>query len=155
VPGKHSPTSLRNYLSIHETVMQRFRRDGFVEFDDLALVPIGGGSIKMEGQIRCEGGLVCTVEKVLDVVDATDAENPLVLTVRYAYNVHVAGGHNLFRYDNVHGYPGHADASHRHAFDWPTGEVGEVTWTGDEWPTLGEVLEEMREWFWTHRSELA
>lgn len=152
--GKHSPNTLRNYLSIHETVMQRFRRDGFVDFDDLELVPLGAGSIKLEGQIRCEGGLVCTVEKLLTIVDATDAENPLVQTVRFAYNVSIAGRHNLFRYDNVHGYPGHADASHRHSFDRRTGEAEEVTWIGGEWPTLGEVLEEMRQWYWTHRGEL-
>ena len=152
--GKHSPNTLRSYLAIHETVMQRLRRDGFVESDDLSVVPLGGGAIMMEGQIRCEGGLVCTVEKILAIVDATDGDNPLVQTVRFAYNVHVAGHHNLFRYDNVHAYQGHADASHRHAFDWRTGEAGEIRWVGSSWPTLGEVLEEARAWFWEHRQEL-
>lgn len=153
--AKHSPNDLRSYLEIHETVMQRLRREGFVESDDLSLAPLGGGDIKMEGQIRCEGGLVCSVEKILAIVDATDPHRPLVQTVRFAYNVHVGGHHNLFRYDNVHRHPGHPDASHRHAFDWRTGEAGPVRWIGPDWPTLGEVLEEMRTWFWEHRDELA
>ncbi len=153
--GKHSPNTLRNYLAIHETALQRLSRDGFVESHDLSLVPLGGGAIMMEGKIQCEGGLVCTVEKILAIVDATDGDNPLVQTARFAYNVHVAGHHNLFRYDNVHAYKGHADASHRHAFDWRTGEAGEIRWVGAEWPTLGEVLEEARGWFWEHRQELA
>ena len=61
--GKHSPNGLRSYLDIHETVLQRFEREG-----------------------------------------------------------------------NAHTYPG-IDSRHRHAFDWQT----------------GEILEEMREWYWPRR----
>lgn len=152
--AKHGPNSLRNYLSIHETVMGQFDRDGFVDVSALELEPLGAGAIKMVGEIRCQGGLVCTVEKVLAVVDRTNPDDPLIQTDRYAYNVHVAGHGNLFRYDNVHKHPGHADENHRHAFDWRTGEQIGITWVGPDWPTLGEVLAEMREWYWAHSAEL-
>lgn len=153
--GKHSPNGLRSYLDIHETVLQRFEREGFIDAHDIEVTALGGGAIEISGQIRCEGGLVCTVEKTLQIVDASNSDDPAVQTVAYAYNVHVVGHHNLLRYDNVHTYPGHGDASHRHAFDWRTGEVEEISWVGPEWPTLGEVLDEMRQWYWLHRDELS
>jgi len=80
--GKHGPNGLRSYLEIHETVLRRFVREGFVDGHD--------------------------------IVDSSNPDDPAVQTVAYAYNVH------------------------RHAFDWQT----------------GEVLEEMREWYWLHRDEL-
>ncbi len=152
--GKHSPNALRSYLEIHETVMERFRREGFVEIDALEVYPLGASNLKMEGQISCEGGLVCRVEKLLEVVDANNPNNPLVQTVRYAYNVHLAGGRNLFRYDNAHRHAGHGDENHCHAFDWRTGAALSVRWTGADWPTLGEVLSEMRDWYWQNRAAL-
>jgi hypothetical protein len=29
-----------------------------------------------------------------------------------------------------------------------------VTWVGPDWPTLGKVIEEAREWYWAHHDEL-
>jgi len=147
LPGKHGPNSLKNYIAIHETVMDRFVRDGFVEHNGVTFQAFGAGLILIEGVILCEGGLVCRAEKTLEVMG--DERDPQVQTIKYAYNVHLSGGGNLFRYDNVHVHPGLEDENHRHGFDLETGQET-VTATGLEWPTLGEVLEEMRQWHWDH-----
>ena len=77
---------------------------------------------------------------------------------RYAYNASVRGHGNFLRHDNAHAYPGHPDQHHRQEFDWHTGEElrGFPLWVGTEggWPTLGDFIEEVCEWYWEHRNEL-
>jgi hypothetical protein len=156
VPARHGANALKNYVETHETVMEQFRREGFVESDTIDLVSAGNGLFHMEGEIRCLGGLVCTVEKWLETVDATDIGNPKIQTFRYSYNVSVSGMHNVFRYDNADHYR-HADAHHRHAFDWQTGAQtpGSPAWIGKErWPVLGDVVREMSDWYWGHEAVL-
>lgn len=120
MPSRHGPNALENYVATHETVMAQFYREGFVESDTLEIASAGKGLFHMEGEIRCLGGLVCTVDKWLETVDATDPENPGIRTFRYSYNVSVAGMHSVFRHDNAD-HHGHDDAHHRHEFDWRTG----------------------------------
>lgn len=146
---KHGPNVLSKYIEIHETVMDRYVRDGFVEFNGVNFESLGAGIILVEGAISCEGGLLCRVEKTLQVVVGGDESDPLVQTVKYAYNVSLSGYGNLFRYDNVHVHAGHHGPNHRHGFDFGT-RAETVTETRAEWPTLGEVLEEMRQWHWDH-----
>lgn len=119
---KHGPNRLLSYLSIHETVMGQFARDGFVESDGIVLEPFGADALKIEGEIRCLGGLIVTVRKILRVLEGGEADaNPLVQTLLYSYNLSVQGWNNVFRYDNAHAHGAHADHHHRHAFDWRTG----------------------------------
>lgn len=156
MPSRHGANALKNYVETHETVMAQFYREGFVESDTLEIASAGKGLFHMEGEIRCLGGLVCTVDKWLETVDAADPENPGIRTFRYSYNVSVAGMHSVFRYDNAD-HHGHADAHHRHDFDWRTGAtaVGSPRWVGEgDWPTLGDVLREMSEWYWAHEAQL-
>jgi hypothetical protein len=153
VPPRHGPNTLRNYVATHETIMEQFFREGFVESDALELVAAGSGVLLMNGTISCKGGLVCTVEKWMETVGAPDRENPRIQTFRYSYNVSVSGLHNLFRYDNAD-HHGHEDSHHRHAFDPETGAQapGSPEWIGAaRWPTLGEVLREMSDWYWEHQ----
>ncbi len=152
--AKHGPNRLLAYLAIHETVLEKYRRDGFLEAQSLDLSPLPGNVLRMEGDLRCAGGLVVTVDKYLRIVEGADTSDPIVQTYSYAYNVSLAGRGNLFRYDNAHAHGDHQDRHHRHSFDPASGATLEVTWVGPTWPTLGEVLDEAREWYWAHHDEL-
>ena len=136
--------------------MDQMRADGFVGEDTLALEPIGAGLMVMFGEIACLGRIVVRVEKYLEVSEG-EGLDALVQTVEYKYNASVRGRNNVLRYDNTHAYPGHAYARHRHGYDWKTGEQPEIpAWVGEHrWPTLGEVLEELRQWYWENREDLA
>jgi hypothetical protein len=119
------------------------------------MVSVGRGIFLMEGQVSCLGGLICTVGKWIETVDASDAENPRVQTFHYNYNVNVSGMGNLFRYDNAD-HHGHQDPHHRHACDWRTSKATKPPeWIGeDRWPTLGDVLREMSDWYWERKGDL-
>lgn len=67
------------------------------------------------------------------------------------------GRGNVLRYDNTHAYPGHGDAHHKHVYDWETNNQlpGSPAWVDERgWPTLGEVLKELRTWYWENREDL-
>lgn len=132
------------------------RADGFVGEDTLTLESIGAGLLAMTGEIACLGGIVMRVEKYLDVLEG-ESLDAYVRTFEYKYNAFVRRNNNILRYDNSHTYPGHADAHHKHLYDWKTGDhiPGFPVWVGEEgWPTLGEVMEELRIWYWENREEL-
>jgi hypothetical protein len=96
------------------------------------------------------------VEKNLIVIDDGTLD-PLVQTVDYAYNASVRGVKSFLRNDNLHSFPGHRDAHHRHDFDWKTEKdlSNSPSWVGEEsWPTLSEFIEEVEQWYWKHRDEL-
>ncbi len=106
--GKHAPCRLDTYLTVHENVMDRFKRSGFVGDDTLSVDDFSqAGFYFMQGEIACLGNIVITVYKIIDIVASGDV--PMVRTSRYSYNVRVMGQHNLFRYDNWHAHRGHPD----------------------------------------------
>lgn len=84
--GKHGPNRLRNYIEIHETVIRRFMDLDFIEEDALTLTP-NKGAIRMEGNLRCIGGLLIKVKKDLEVL--SDEEDPLIRNAFYTYILHV------------------------------------------------------------------
>lgn len=57
----------------------------------------------------------------------------------------------VFRYDNAHSYPGHADSHHRHGVDYRNWTYVEPPqWVGHEnWPLLSEVIAELHQWWFT------
>ncbi len=158
-PAKHGPARLRTYRQVHDSRMEHFYSSGFVCSDTLVWEAVPG-ALKLTGEIGCKGNLVIGVEKLLVVLDPDgDPEdlNVEVQTVRYAYNAFVRGHGNLLRHDNIHAHPGHPDNHHRHEFDWKTDEEldGFPAWCGaGGWPTLGEFIDEVASWYWTHRAEL-
>lgn len=135
--------------------MDQFRSGGFVGNDTLAFDFGSSGTLSMKGEIACLGRIVIRVEK--NLVLEGEGSDPLVRTVDYAYNAWIRGRHNILRYDNLHRYEGHGDEHHKHEYDWTTGEqlVGSPSWVGvDNWPTLGQFIEEVQEWYWVHRNQL-
>ncbi len=140
--AKHGRNRLSNYVEIHATVMSRFVDENFVLVDGLAIDPLGNGQIWIHGHIKCAGGVEITVDKYLAIVD----EGPpvSVQTVDYSYNASVSGLGNIFRYDSPH--EDHNDFHHRHAYDVFAGDVVGTVTKLTEWPTLGEVIEELRAW---------
>ncbi|HQU43071.1 MAG TPA: DUF6516 family protein [Pirellulales bacterium] len=149
-PPKHGASRFSRYLDIHETVLARYRSQGFVDGDAIKIERFGRRHFLMQGEIACRGNIVIAVDKMLEACDREP--DPLVQTVLYSYNVYVKGKWNVFRYDNQHPgwrYPGHNDEHHCHVFDWGTGNElpGSPKWIGAAgWPTLGEVIDEARNW---------
>ncbi len=160
--GKHAPNSFQRYISIHETAMARFRRDGFVESDTLTVSPADGNTIRLNGDIFCQGGIIIRVKKTLAIhshhvastVAVDEDSDAMIQTVGYRYHVEQAG-RPIVRYDNTHQYTGMPSENHRHEYEWPGGRQKAPTHTGEDWPTLAEVIEEARRWFWGHSGELA
>ena len=154
--AKHGPARLRSYYAAHENHMDQMRTDGFIGEDTLVLEPIGAGLLTMVGEIACLGGIVVEVEKYLEVLEG-EALDAYVRTFEYKYNAFVRGHNNILRYDNSHAYAGHGDPHHKHVYDWKTGEPlpDFPAWVGErDWPTLGEVMEELRMWYWENREDL-
>lgn len=136
--------------------MEHFRRGGFVR-DDTLTWEHSSGSARLYGEIACQGAIVIAVEKLLAAIEPAGDDDVTVQTVRYSYNVSVRGHDTIFRYDNLHCHPGHADAHHKHAFNWRQGREreGSPTWIGvSGWPTLGDVIEEAWNWYCEHRDSL-
>jgi len=155
--GKHAPKRLDRYLEIHSTVMGHRIDEGFVVEDGLALERVPRGYL-MTGRIRCVGGLCVDVRKLLRVI-AGDGSTAMVQTVEYTYHVVLEGHGNVLRYCSPHddeAHPEHKPFHHKHVYDVFAGDVvgTAATIAGDSWPTLGEVLEEMRVWHADHTAEI-
>lgn len=152
-PNRHGPNRFSSYEQTHETVINQFQGQGFVDSNNLEFKSFFPDGILLSGKIACLGEILTTVEKFLEIVDASGGD-PYVQTVWYSYNVSVQGHGNLLRYDNQHPdylYPGHHDEHHKHCFDWRTGDEwpGSPSWIGvDNWPLLSEVIEEVQVWYW-------
>jgi Family of unknown function (DUF6516) len=155
----HAPILFRNYRTIHETVMERFKVSRFVGEETLEFTNQLPGVIELRGEIACLGNLLITVEKYLRILSG-EGDNALVQTSYYIYNVSLRGYGNVLRYDNSHDRPGHPDRHHKHQFnltDEPSEpeESGDVVWVGRQsWPTLGRVIQEVQEWYWLNREAL-
>ena len=132
--------------------MAAFRDRGFVGEESLTLVS-SAEEIRMVGEIACLGDIAISVDKVLAILGG-EGESALVHTVEYAYNACVRGHGNLLRHDNAEHYA-NPDWHHRHEFNWRTGEQTALVWVGEEgWPTLGDFIDEIEDWYRTHAAEL-
>lgn len=155
MPGsKHGPNKLSNYREIHSTWMHRLASEGFVLSDGVTLTPFGDGLFLMSGDIECAGDIVVEVTKLLQVVDGHGTA-VRVRTASYSYNAHLRGRGNILRYDSPHSDQ-HRPKHHVHRYDVLAGDRdGTVTDIGDDdWPTLGEVLEELREWYFANAERI-
>ena len=133
--------------------MSQLYAHGFIQRDTLQWETTPP-AMRLCGEIACLGNIVIGVQKILLVLDG-QGDDALVQTVYYAYNASVRGYGNIFRYDNNEHYSEHPDAHHRHDFNWRTGAQrnNSPRWTG-EWPTLGEFIEKVADWYQVNRDEL-
>lgn len=144
--------------------MAQLRETQFVGADTLKLVA-WPSRLLMIGDIGCLGGIRISVEKYLRIMtpgatasDVIAGDHDIeVQTFAYAYHAAVEGCGMVLRYDNNHGRPGHLDWHHVHRGDWRSkdDDTGVVEWIGEHrWPTLGDVIRELSNWYEAVRDEL-
>jgi hypothetical protein len=152
--AKHGPNRLDRYRDIHETVMAQYRDSGFLLEDDLDFLPDGDGVIALVGTITLDGGIRLDVAKKLRVLEGEGA-TATVQTFAYSYNANIVGLGNILRYCSPH--EDHNQFHHKHTFDVLAGDrSGTVTEVAeDDWPTLGQVFEELHEWFCANGEQLS
>jgi hypothetical protein len=139
---------------VHENRMAQMRQSGFVLDDTALTITALPGMLCMAGDIVCLRGIVVRVYKVLEILRG-DGDDAVVQTVRYAYNAFVRGHGTFLRFDNAHAHPGHDDEHHRHDGDWRTGKETDPVWVGPGgWPTLGDFLSLVEDWYCQHCDEL-
>lgn len=132
--------------------MQQFVREGIVESDTLEFADLGNGFLLLEGRIWCLGGAYIDVWKLLKIVDG-EGRTARVQTCRYNYNAALPRVGNIFRYDSADEFhPEH----HVHRFDTLAGDRDGTREPVDEneYPTLGEVIRELANWYYDHSAEL-
>jgi len=156
--NRHRPNRFKSYRETHETVMMQFMDQNFVNAETLEFMPYPDG-FNLKGEISCLGQIVIDVDKFLDILNG-EGDNATVQTRWYSYNVLVRNCGNVLRYDNQdENYlrSGHQDEHHKHLFDWETRieQQDSPFWIGQNcFPTLGDVLQEVQEWYWQNRSYL-
>jgi hypothetical protein len=144
--------------------MAKLRATHFVGADTIQVVG-WPRRVLMVGDIGCLGNIRISVEKYLTVLtpgatglDVVDGDHDIeVQTQIYAYHAAVVGHGMILRYDNNHGRSGHADWHHVHRGDWRdrTDDAGKVEWIGEHrWPTLGDVIQEVADWYYEHIADL-
>jgi hypothetical protein len=127
-------------------------REGFVLIDSMELREIGGNVLEISGDIECDGGIVVEVRELLQIL-YDDGRDQVVQSDEYSYNAKLSGVGNILRYDSPHGDDGiaHHAQHHKHCVDDVRAGVERVEVVGDEeWPSLMEVLEELRGWLSDH-----
>ena len=151
--ARHGWNSWDQYYNIHANVIDGYL--GHFIFADEIGISVTPDAITFDGRLVCADGLEIHVEKLLDVRQHQGGR-PEVRTRTYSY--HVLRRHddgravNLFRYDNIHTHHGHADAHHRHAYDDDGVEEKRVDHIGaEQWPTLGQVIQEVHQWWVDHQ----
>lgn len=129
--------------------MQQFVLGDFVLKDELVFEPFGDGYFVMAGNVECVGSIVLQVRKLLAVLGEPGPKTQ-VQTVEYSYNASIEGLGNILRYDSPH--PSHNQFHHVHRYDPLHGDgIGTVEMIDDDgWPTLGEVLDELRVWYYSN-----
>jgi hypothetical protein len=124
---------LERYLHIFDRQVDVFYASGFVVRDDLSsALDVDTSELVIRGRIRCEHDLFVDVDVTLAIRDQ-DAR-PTVWMTAFSYHAGIEGPVNrpIFRYDNAHGYPGHADIHHKHHFNHTTWKrIDPPEWIGE------------------------
>ncbi|MEM7771398.1 MAG: DUF6516 family protein [Cyanobacteria bacterium P01_A01_bin.37] len=150
--GKHSPTRRTTYFTTHARYLEQLTASGIVTGDNLTTQNIGYGCLQMLGRLRIRNRLILTVNKILKPIEQENVIS--VQSIRYAYNLSFEEGGNIFRYDNAHPHThlGHTTAFHIHRYDLLTKKeiIGSPFEISDleNWPTLGEVIQEADNLYW-------
>ena len=146
--GRRGPTSLSNYLTVHESQMTALLAEGFVVENDCAFdFPPRANFFVLSGAIHCLGNITLSVTKVIGFTKGSGMTG-LVKTTDCSYNACIAQECNIFRYDYPH--LDHRASYHKHVFDpFDEGREMEILDLGheDAFPTLAEVLRELHDWY--------
>jgi hypothetical protein len=150
--NKHGPNRLYNYIGVHDAAMSHAEKRGIVVWHNVALSGFGDGFFLMSGTIKCIGGIEIDVKKVLTVVtgDGTGPDTQ-VQTQSYSYHAKLSGHGNILRYDSPHP---HRPIHHAHRYDVFTGKEDIHETSPTDWPTLGEVIEELGDWYFANYDRL-
>lgn len=147
--GKHSLNSYEKYFEIHVRCLESLKASGVVCSETLEIEQLDCSRLRMKGFVYCRGGLELRVDKTLKSENTPKGLS--IQAVKYCYHLRFINGANIFRYDNAHPHPGHKTAFHVHRYDPMGVEIPgspiEIP-NEDEWPTLGEVLEETDKFYW-------
>ena len=142
---RHGWQEFQGYLSAHDGWLSRYN-DHFLIENTLKIEVIDPRTLLISGRLRCIGDLFIDVSKTLEMNSRQQ-----VRTVKYSYHAGIVGAADrpIFRYDNYHAHPGHDDEHHRYHYDISTWkEIKPPEWVGHQgWPTLGEVIDELFEWW--------
>lgn len=130
--------------------MELLRASGFVVHDELKLEPrMDLPVLLIRGRVRCFHGLFVDVRVTMATRD--ERARAVVRVLDYSYHAGIEGPANrpIFRYDNAHDYPNHADTHHKHRFDHTTWKrLDPPEWIGEAGcPQLIEVLTELEDWW--------
>lgn len=148
-PGKHGPNRLNSYIRTHANIIQQYIAEGFVVGMEGMDFISTDGQIVLEGTVLCLGGLRVEVLKRISIL-VQEGTNPLVQTTTYRYQVTLGGVGTVFRYDSPHP---HRDEHHVHRHDVLNGDRGgsiDYIYNEDDIPTLGEVIGEVRDWYYAN-----
>lgn len=149
---KHGWNSLKNYLHIHEKVLDQYSK--FMQFPKTYVIEKVTDNYY---SLVCTGihfntvrGQVIRVDISKDVdIDATIKKRPQARTARYSYCASKPGsdGWCIIRYDSPHadaekkGVPAHHKHHHRH--DFRSGRKSIKIFDCDDWPHVSEFLSEV------------
>jgi hypothetical protein len=126
---------------------------GFVLDDGVEVLLLPDiGSVILHGRISCLGGIEVTVEKELAILSGA-GPTAKVKHRKFSYHANVAAGPNIFRYDSP---VDHRPFYHKHCFDIfgdGSDHIQEIP-DLEAVPTLGDVLDELEEWYWTHTDQI-
>ncbi|MDE2903582.1 MAG: hypothetical protein OXP73_11205 [Chloroflexota bacterium] len=142
---KHGWLWFDRYRLIHQEVLANHP---FVVSDRTQFIEISGSG----SRIRCSGLIVCRRDIEIEVdkrLDVRTVDNRVqVRGARYRYHARVLdgqAGRNVLRYDSGHSHsPG---VYHRHEYDLATGEDRLTTLSREEFPVLGEMVDELAAMF--------
>lgn len=156
---RHQPISYYEYKKIHNSYIDQLKKEQFIDNDTLVFdeTKKERSVILLCGKLSCLGGIIITVNKVLKVEKPgyfKKLEKCLVHTISYSDNVSITQHGNIFRYEEQHRdhRENHPDKHHKHKFDVNTTNEIEVEWIGDQnWPTLGDVIQEAQNWYYDNR----
>ena len=136
---RHEPRILEEYLHVALKVADD---DPFVVDHTLELEISGEGGV-ISGELFCHGDIEVDVVKYFEIT-IIDTKK-YAQTVKYSYHARYQGGDNILRYDNADDHDAHPTAHHKHDF---TKGLDILTHTGDDWPHLSNVLDELRDMVW-------
>lgn len=148
---RHDWNGWDDYLAAHDRWIQNFEH--FI-IDDQLIPTLTQTQVSWKGVLYCMDGLEISVRKKQQVQYVGGRR--MVRTIEYKYHALRREGVrtiNLFRYDNIHMQPGHPDPHHRHRYDASGNEIEPPQHVGeDHWPTLGEVIDELHQWWVSWRA---